>query len=438
MANASNPSLNAAATTPALAAYHANRPLMWRNLGFILFLNLGWAISFTVVGPLMQLRVNTMGLGPEGIGIVSSINSWAYSFLVMYFAWKSDHTVSRFGRRIPYLFISAPVIIGAVCLFPHVQILWLLVALWLLQMLFTDIKAATIPLLNIDCMPRRLLARAGAPAAILTAAVSFFALRYGMRLTEEADWLPYTVGAAILALTTLVGGFAIKEPPVHNPTTEKFRPWSAMKVAWQDPRKIVQMMAVAMLQTFQVVFSSWIWLFSINQLGLTRPEVAEAISWAILCGAAAAFPVSWLVDRISPYRLMPIFCGLVLLVLWSFLHIRDVNGLILTTCLQAMVTPFYNAADIMVYRTSPPEKMGSITSTNSCMRGFYNGCIAASMGWLIHATGGNYHYAYLAGAILTLAGLGPLFVYRWMLRRELAGLPGAIETSNMQHRAPTG
>ncbi len=109
---------------PALRAYYGNRPLMWRNLGFILLLNLGWAVSFTVVGPLMQLKVNSAGLHEGGIGIVNTINAWAYSILVMYFAWKSDHTVSRLGRRIPYLFISAPIIILAVILFPIVHSMW--------------------------------------------------------------------------------------------------------------------------------------------------------------------------------------------------------------------------------------------------------------------------------------------------------------------------
>lgn len=405
-------------TDPALRAYYENRPLMWRNLGFILFLNLGWAVSFTVVGPLMQLRVNSLGLNEAGIGIIGSINSWAYSFLVMYFAWKSDHTVSRLGRRIPYLFISAPIIILSFVLFPFVHVLWLLVALWLLQMLFTDIKAATIPLLNIDCMPRRMLARTGAPAAILTAIVTFFALREGMALSEIAEWLPYVLGALVLLATTLVGGFSIKEPPVRNPTTEKFRPWSAMKVAWTDRRKVVQMAACSMFQTYQIVFNGWIWLFAVNKLGLARSEVAIAISWSILCGVLAVFPISWLVDRFSPYRLMPFFCLISVGSLLLFLNIRDINTLILATCLQAMVQPLYNSADIMVYRTTEPANIGSVTSTNSCLRGFYNGCVAVFIGWLIHSSGGDYHWAYILACSLTVLGLIPLYLYRRLMSRD--------------------
>ncbi len=135
-------------------------------------------------------------------------------------------------------------------LFPFVTSAWLLIGLTMLQMFFTDIKAATIPLLNIDCMPRRVLARAGVPITIVMGVINFLALRYGMILSDRSEAMPYVLGAFILAFTTLVGGLLIKEPPVRNPTTEKFRPWSAMKVAWTTRRSIILMVAVAFFKPF--------------------------------------------------------------------------------------------------------------------------------------------------------------------------------------------
>ena len=191
-----------------------------------------------------------------------------------------------------------------------------------------------------------------------------------------------------------------------------------MQVAWQDKRKVVQMIACSMFQTFLVVFWGWIWLFAVNKLGLSRTEVGEAISWSILCGVAAAFPVLWLVDRFSVYRLMPFFCAISVCVLFLFLNIHSVTGLILATSLMAVLQPLYNSADIMVYRTTVPENIGSVTSTNSCLRGFFNGCMAMLMGWLIQATGGNYHWAYIIACSLTVLGLVPLFLYRWLMSRD--------------------
>ena len=122
-------------TSPEMAAYYNNRPLMWRNLWLIMLLSLGWGLVFTVVGPLMQLRMNKMGFGEGALGTLGAVNSWAYSYLVMYFAWKSDHTVSRFGRRVPYLFVTAPVIVISVVVFPFLNVLWLMAGVYLLQAL---------------------------------------------------------------------------------------------------------------------------------------------------------------------------------------------------------------------------------------------------------------------------------------------------------------
>ncbi len=107
--------------------------------------------------------------------------------IVFWSCISPGRAITRFRESSPhpYLFISAPIIILSVILFPVVHSLWFLVVLWLLQMLFTDIKAATIPLLNIDCMPRRMLARTAAPAGILTALVTF--LRASGRHGPDGD-----------------------------------------------------------------------------------------------------------------------------------------------------------------------------------------------------------------------------------------------------------
>ena len=88
-------------TTPELTAYYADRKLMWKNIWWLIVLNAGWSVVFTVVGPLMQLRMNSpqVGMGEGMIATISAVNSYLVSFLVMYFSWKSDHTISRWGRR---------------------------------------------------------------------------------------------------------------------------------------------------------------------------------------------------------------------------------------------------------------------------------------------------------------------------------------------------
>lgn len=424
-----NPEPTPEYATPQLEAYYNNRPLMWRNLGLILLLNLGWAVSFTVISPLIQLKLNNSGVAEGGIGLMAAINGWLYSYAVMYFAWKSDHTTSRFGRRIPYLFISAPVIIITVLLFPFTHATWLLVILALLQMFFTDIKAATIPLLNIDCMPRRMLARCSAPAGIVMWTMTFLAMRYGMMLSDWSETLPYLIGGAILVATTLIGGFTIKEPPIRVTTTEKFKPWSAMKVAWKDKRAVVLMLSTSLFGTYASVYGTWIWLYAKNALHMSRTETAMTISWAIPVTVALSFPVAWLVDRVSPYKLLPWLCLTASISLWFLLHATTPAALIASGCFNAITMLLYSASDIMVYRNAPPAEIGSVTSTNSCLRGFYGGCLGLLVGLIIQQTGGHYSYAFILALILSTAGLIPLYIYRHLLKPTETAPPSLGERS---------
>ena len=429
----SPPSQSAEMTSPEMAAYYNNRPLMWRNLGLIMLLNLGWLVVFTVVNPLIQLRMNNLGFGEGSLGTLIAVNAWVYSYLVMYFAWKSDHTVSRFGRRIPYLFMSAPVIVIAVFVFPFINVMWLLAGVWLLQAFAMDIKAATIPLLNIDCMPRRMLARAGIPYTILSAILGFLAMRYGMNLAEWNEYAPYFLGGVVLILTTLVGGFLLREPPVRDPTTEKFKPWSAIQVACQDRRRILLMISVSLFNSYPLTFGTWVWLFAKNTLEMSRVETGHALAWGGLAAIVASAPIGWMIDHFSPYKLLPVFCGLLGVHLLLVFQIHNTSSLILVACLGAVLVPLYVASDIMIYRTADPKVIGSYTSTNSCLRGLYTGVLAVGMGILIEHTGHNYYFAFVGAYFLQLLGLVALFSYRHLMLKDApAPAPEVAESGFVQ------
>ena len=71
--------------------FYADRKMMWRNVSWITFGHFGTALSMTIVVPLMNLKLKAAGVSESGIGLLTSANLWAVSFLVMYFSWKSDH-----------------------------------------------------------------------------------------------------------------------------------------------------------------------------------------------------------------------------------------------------------------------------------------------------------------------------------------------------------
>jgi len=405
--------------SPELQVYYADDKQLRRNIVWILVMTIGWSISFTVVGPLMTLHLNACGAKETLFGTMGTINFWAYSFLVMYFSWKSDRTVTRFGRRIPYLFICVPAIVLATFLFPFFTTLWILVGLQLIQMFFTDMKAATIPLLNIDCIPRKKLARMGALMGIIGGLINFFVMRYGMKLAEHHDRAPFYICAVVALLTSGVAGFMIKEPPVHAwvGVKDTFKPWSALKVGWRDKREILLMLGVGCAYGFFFIHNQWIWLFAQNVLHLTKTDMGGAISWGILISMLISYPAGWIVDRFGSYIVIAIFWVLITITFACALMMHNAAWLAAEAIMVQIASPFYWGIDILVYRSVHPKDIGSVTSSNSCLRGLIGGSAVGLSGLLIRFSGGNYRPAFIEGYVLVCLSL-VFFTIHWCLKNR--------------------
>ena len=401
--------------SPELTAYYSNNKLMWKNVLLIMLANIGWTISFSFLGPLMLLRMNKLGVHEGTLGLLSSTNLWVVSFLVMYFSWKSDHYTSRWGRRLPFLFMSVPFIILSISLFPFFVWVPMLIGLTIVQMLATDVKASTFPLLSIDCVRKDVLARMGSINAIACGLVAFIGIRYGVRLADVAEWLPYTLGAAIMCMTTYAATF-IKEPPIHNPTAETFKPWSALKVGWSDRRTIILMLGVGTVHSFQCMYSVWVWLYAKNALGVERADCANALSWSALIGVTLAFPVGWAIDKFGSYRIIAAFWVLEVIGFIYAMQVNSVNTLIILSIIICFTSPFYASADMLVFKTCHPSIVGSMTSSCSFLRNMSVGTIIFVSGYVIQQTH-NYKTAFILGICLSTVGISMFWIYYYLMTR---------------------
>ena len=92
---------------------------------------------------------------------------------------------------------------------------------------------------------------------------------------------------------------------------------------------------------------------------------------------------------------------------------------------STVVQPLYGAVDIMVYRDADPKEVGSITSTNSCIRNAWNATFGMAAGWIIFWCGHNYRVGYVMGIVAATIGFSLLWVHhRLKTRRVAASCPG--------------
>lgn len=411
---------------PRLAAYYADRPLMWRNLALIQCMVAAGAVGVGLAGTLSGLHMRACGIGEDTIALLNSINLWAVSYLVMYFSWRSDHTVSKWGRRTPYVLLSLPFIVVATALFPFFTNAWSLILLYLVKMLFLDMKASTQPLLRIDCVPRDMLGRAGAITTCVSALSFFVVTRYGMRIAEDHPLVPFVGGSLVMAVLTLVCCLFLREPPVTCPAIGGFRPWSALAIGCRDRRVILLMVGVALIGGFYSMFGYWntFWATAPAGIGLgfTKGDYGDAISWQALVAMAVALPCGWIIDRYDGYRVVAAYWLLQLVgfaVVVSLVH--DTPTFLFATILCATGGGLGGAAEIMVFKTCDSRHVGSVTSSLSLFRNSINGTLLAVSGWLV-VNGGvsDYGRAYVFGIIMASAGLICFWGHHRLMTRTAA------------------
>lgn len=392
--------------TADLARYYEDKKTLWRNIILLSLTHIGWSKVYFMAAPLMVLHLNDMGLSSSGVGAIGALNSCLVSILVMYFSWRSDHTISRFGRRVPYLLISAPFIVATILLFPFITFLPSLIILYAVHLLFMDMKSSTFVLLPIDCVPRERLGRINSIWLIVGGIMSFISLRWGVGLSAVADWIPFVLAGGLMACLTAPVIF-IREPPIANPTTESWKPWSSLAIGWKDRRMILLMLGVGLINSFMNMAHMWVWLFAKNELGLDRSDIGAALAWSPLLSVLLAWPVGWVVDRFGGLRVVAALWILEIAAFIVSMNITSAHGLIILSMMVAAMTPLYIGADMMVFKTAPPKDVGSVTSSNSFTRNLCAGILYLASGLIIERCDGDYRMAFIIG--ITMSSLGMLF-----------------------------
>jgi MFS family permease len=414
--SAQDPSMEPPGTTASrLARYYSDRKLMWRNVSWITFGHFGMALCTTILVPLMNLRLKAVGVSDSSVGLLTSANLWAVSFLVMYFSWKSDHCTSRLGRRTPFVLLALPLIALSLVLFPLFGDKWVLIGLMIVFYFFNDMSASTYPLLSIDCVSREVLARVSGLVAIVISLAGFLSSRLGAQMADAHPTGVFIVAAAVMATTMLLALWRIQEPPIHHPAEGKFNFLAPIKVACRDKRIIVLMVAVALLNAFIMIFNTWVWFYAKAKLGLTIGSTGAAISWGLLLKIAVSYPAGWLIDRFGSYVALCLEWVLMLALVLCSIQVKNASGLILLMVLFSLLTPFQVAGDTILWKTMDKADTGSYTSTVALIRNFCTGTVIAISGYLIKWTG-SYVVAFWFGFVLSSIALVVFFIYRHIMR----------------------
>jgi Na+/melibiose symporter-like transporter len=301
---------------------------------------------------------------------------------------------------------------------------WVLITLMLTYFFFNDMKASTYPLLSIDCVSREVLARVSGLVAITVSMAGFLSTRLGAKMADVDPKGVFFISAAVMTTMTLIALWRIKEPPVFHPAKGSFNLLAPIKIACRDKRILVLIVAIALLNSFPMIFKTWVWFYAKSKLGLSIGDTGVAISWGLLLQIGFSYPAGWLIDRFGSYLALSIQWVIMLTLALSAVHVTNSHGLVLLVSLYFLFLPLQVAGDTILWRTMDKADTGSYTSTVALVRNFSTGTAIAISGFLIKWTG-SYIVAFWFGFGLSSIALIVFFIYRHLMRNGRATLDTA-------------
>ena len=270
---------------------------LW-NLSFGFF---GVQIAYALQSANISRIFRTLGADPHSLSFFWILPPLMGIVVQPIIGTLSDRTWTRFGRRIPYLFIGAAIAVAVMCLLPNAGSLGLalsavmLFGVFMLMLLDTSINMAMQPfkMLVGDMVNEKQKAKAYSIQSFLCNAGSvvgfvfpFFFTWIGLKNVAPEGVVPdsviwsFYIGATILILCVIY-------------TVSKVKEWPP-KVYEQYKNKGLEIVGVSLDQTADA------WKKGIADLGITWPQMSDLKYWqckAVALYSVDAIPHTVLIDK---------------------------------------------------------------------------------------------------------------------------------------------
>lgn len=282
------------------------------GLGFMV-ISLVWAVYNAFV-PVFYDRFIESG---TIIGLLMITDNIIGITLQPWIAHKSDHTWTRFGRRMPFILIGAPVAALLFALIPYHTNLWLLLFTALGMNLAMGLYRAPTVALMPDITPRPLRSQANGIINLMGGLGALLAFFAAAPLYRRDPHLPFLLTAVIVLLTVAALYWKIKEPRhlAGEQETKELPFTEAVRSVFQLSRRDTLYLLLAIFAWFVGYqgLEAFFTLYGINVLGIDEAAGAMTLGFFALSFLIFAVPAGFLAGRIG--RRNTIRTGLVLLLL---------------------------------------------------------------------------------------------------------------------------
>ena len=394
-----------------------------------------WSLRERSVVPVAQVLFKKFGASDFLNGLmIMSLPCMIGVLLCPVISYRSDRHRGRWGRRIPYLFATIPVVmigmlgmassplLGKYCvgLVPSVAYADMVLILFGLSWTLFEFGAVAGnvvfgALIN-DVVPHELLGRFYGLFRIMSLSAGFIFNYWFLGLAEaHHSWLflglglIYGLGFAWMCLKVKEGGYPQPEAPAGSTVAASvtyLRECFSSGYYWQ----IFALLTVAGLVFMPV---NMFGIFYAQKLDVSLDHYGKFIAGSYVVSFILSYPLGMLADKFHPLR-----CGMAILAVYALTS--TVSGIFITgekTFVAAVIIHcvvsgmYFTLTASLPMRLLPRSRFAQFGSAAGIVASLANITAAPAVGSLLDRTGHDYRYTYFMGTLLALVTLGIALVF---------------------------
>lgn len=409
------------------------------NIGKTLLLGFGFfgisiitGINKSYVAPFLG---TDFGLKANEVSLIVTLGTIITFLIQPMIGSVSDNTHTRFGRRIPFILVFAPLAAIGFALLPLLvqpSLLWVFVTVLLLTTVALALFRTPVIALMPDITPSQFRSQANGLINLMGGIGGILAFAAGAYLYGLNRALPFFAAAVALVLACAIVVWQIKEPKDSATKAVEARPGliHSLRVVLAEREKSALLLFLAIFSWFVGYngVETFFTLYGVKMLKLQPNNAAFLLSFLALMFVLFAVPSGYIAGRFG--RRKTILTGIaslaILLTIVRLLPYELQTSGVVLPILLALVGISWSLINVnslaMVVDVAPQTELGTYTGL------YYFFSTAAAVigpllaGYLIEAMGGDY------GMIFVIAPITLLFAFVFMFavrRGERAEQPVA-------------
>ncbi|MBM4428045.1 MAG: SLC45 family MFS transporter, partial [Chloroflexi bacterium] len=242
-----------------------------------------------------------LGLAPALIGFFMTLDNIAALFIQPPVGAWSDRLRTRWGRRIPFLMVGAPITALAFGLIPMAAVLPLFVACTSTLLLSAALWRTPVVALMPDITPSKFRSQANGIINFMGGFGTIVALQTGGLLYKMSPNFPFWLGSVLVVIAALVVFLFIKEPREYEETERQPGMLESLKEVFNDNDKSGLRILLAIFFWF-LGFSAvetFFTLYAKNHLGLNEGDGATLLSVLPLFFVLFAIPSGFVAGKLG-------------------------------------------------------------------------------------------------------------------------------------------